>query len=195
MTKVATDYGLIRLSSMIAAGSLALALRSRHRCKRWPPPNAPPRAQARLPNSTGNGSSSVGSSLSPDSPRGFRETLGKCYDWGGRDVVLYDDMAPDFRIARSPEETRGLWETSFQALRHAHHLVLDGPETIVGDDLATSTLEFGAPLKPAEGQPVISIRARSTLVWRCTGDAWKIVSEHNSTRRITSEETRQLFGF
>lgn len=82
-----------------------------------------------------------------------------------------------------------------QALRRAHHLVLNGPETIIGGELATSTLEFAARLEPAEGQPIVSIRARSTLVWRCTGDAWKIVREHNSTRRITPEESRQLFGF
>jgi ketosteroid isomerase-like protein len=125
----------------------------------------------------------------------FREKLGKYYDWEARDVVLYDDMAPDFRIANSPEEYRALWESSFQALRRAHHLVLNGPETIVGGDLATTTLEFAARLEPAENQPVISIRARSTLVWRCTGDIWKIVREHNSTRRITPEESQQLFGF
>lgn len=125
----------------------------------------------------------------------FRDKLGKYYDWEADDVVLYDDMSPDFRIARSPEEYRALWEASFQALRRAHHLVLNGPETIVGDELATSTLEFAARLEPNEGQPVTSVRARSTLVWRCTSDGWKIVREHNSTRRITPEESHQLFGF
>jgi len=109
--------------------------------------------------------------------------------------VLYDDMAPEFHVARSADEYRALWERSFQALRRAHHLVLDGPETIVGSDLATSTLEFAARLEPAEGQPIVSIRARSTLVWRCTGDAWKIVREHNSTRRIAADESQRLFGF
>lgn len=74
----------------------------------------------------------------------FREKLGKYYDREARDVVLYDDMAPDFRVASSPEEYRALWEGSFQALRRAHHLVLNGPETIVGGDLATTTLEFAA---------------------------------------------------
>jgi ketosteroid isomerase-like protein len=125
----------------------------------------------------------------------FREKLGKYYDWEANDVVLYDDMSPDSRIARSPEEYRALWESSFQALRRAHHLVLNGPETIVGDELATSTLEFAARLEPAESPPIISVRARSTLVWRCTGDGWKIVREHNSTRRITPDESRQIFGF
>ncbi|WP_244491027.1 YybH family protein [Paramesorhizobium deserti] len=125
----------------------------------------------------------------------FREKLGKYYDWEANDVVLYDDMSPDFQIARSPEEYRALWESSFQALRRAHHLVLNGPEVIAGDKLSTSTLEFAARLEPPESQPIISVRARSTLVWRCTSDGWRIVREHNSTRRITPEESRQLFGF
>ena len=125
----------------------------------------------------------------------FREKLGKFYAWQGRDVMLYDDMSPDFRIARSADEYRALWETSFQALRRANHLVLNGPDAIVGGELATSTLEFGARLEPAEGQPIISIRARSTLVWRCTSDGWRIVREHNSSRRITQAESRRIFGF
>lgn len=125
----------------------------------------------------------------------FREKLGKYYDWKANDVVLYDDMAPDFRIARSPEEYRALWEASFQALRRANHLVLNGPETIVRDGLATSTLEFAGRLEPAEGQPIVSIRTRSTLMWRCTSDGWKIVREHNSSRRITPAESRQIFDF
>lgn len=78
----------------------------------------------------------------------FREKLGKYYDWEANDVVLNDDMSPDFRIARSPEEYRALWELSFQALRRAHHLVLNGPEAIVGEKLSTSTMEFAARLEP-----------------------------------------------
>ncbi|MDR6955315.1 ketosteroid isomerase-like protein [Ancylobacter sp. 3268] len=185
----------IRLSSIIAAGTLALAL-----------PSASQAQAVATTRCAVSGASSV-AELHREwilvgwdkpvaaQPWDFREKLGKYYDWEARDVVLYDDMAPDFRIARSPEEYRALWETSFQALRRAHHLVLNGPETIIGTELATSTLEFAARLEPAEGQPIVSIRARSTLVWRCTGDVWKIVREHNSTRRITPEESRQLFGF
>jgi ketosteroid isomerase-like protein len=186
---------LNRLSAIIAAGTLAVVM--------------PIAAQAQPDPATRCPASGAGSAPElhrewilvgwdkpvAGQPWDFREKLGKYYDWEAKDVVLYDDMAPDFRIARSPEQYRGLWEKSFQALRRAHHLVLNGPETIAGGDLATSTLEFAARLEPPESQPILSIRARSTLVWRCTGDAWKIVREHNSTRRITPEESRQLFGF
>jgi hypothetical protein len=125
----------------------------------------------------------------------FREKLGKYYDWEAGDVVLYDDLAPEFRVARSPEEYRALWGPSFQAMNRADHLVLNGPETIAGDELSTSTLEFAGRLEPAAGQPIISIRTRSTLVWGCSPEGWKIVREHNSSRNITPEESQQIFGF
>jgi ketosteroid isomerase-like protein len=125
----------------------------------------------------------------------FREKLGKYYDWEANDAVLYDDMAPDYRIARSPEEYRSLFEPSFQALRRANHLVLNGPETVFGDELATSTLEFAGRLEPADSQSIIAIRTRSSIVWRCTNGDWKIFREHNSSRRITPAESQKLFGF
>jgi ketosteroid isomerase-like protein len=127
-------------------------------------------------------------------PWDFREKLGKYYDWKARDVMLYDDMAPGYRIARSPGEYRTLWEPTFRAMRRANHLVIDGPDAIVGGELATSTLEFAGRLEPAEGS-IVSIRTRSTLIWRCTPDGWKIVREHNNSRRIKSDESRQIFGF
>lgn len=131
----------------------------------------------------------------PGQPWDFREKLGKYYDWDAGDVILYDDLAPEFRVAHSPEEYRTLWEPSFQAMNRADHLLLNGPDTIGGGDLATSTLEFAGRLEPPENQPIVSIRTRSTLVWRCTPDGWKIVREHNSSRTITASESRQIFGF
>jgi ketosteroid isomerase-like protein len=70
--------------------------------------------------------------------------------------------------------------------------VIGEPEAIAGEDLATSTLEFGARLEMADGS-IVGIRTRSTLVWRCADDGWRIVREHNSSRRITAEETQRLF--
>lgn len=183
------------LFSIVSAASLVLAS-----------PTAAPAQSATAPQCAASGATSISELhkewilVGWDKPVvgqswDFREKLGKYYDWEANDVILYDDMAPDFRIARSPEEYRALWEPSFQALRRANHLVLNGPETVVGDELATSTLEFVGRLEPAESQPVVSIRTRSTLVWRCTGDGWKIIREHNNSRRIAAEESRQILGF
>jgi ketosteroid isomerase-like protein len=122
----------------------------------------------------------------------FDEKFGRFYDYKANDMLLYDDFDPQYRVARSPREYSAIWSPSFKTLRTAHHIVLGEPEAIVGESLATSTLEFGARLEAADGS-IIGIRTRSTLVWRCTNAGWRIVREHNSSRRITAEETQQLF--
>jgi ketosteroid isomerase-like protein len=122
----------------------------------------------------------------------FDEKFGRFYDYEANDMVLYDDFDPQYRVARSPGEYSAIWSPSFKTLRSAHHIVIAEPEAIVGDGLATSTLEFGARLETADGS-IVGIRTRSTLIWRCASDGWRIVREHNSSRRITAEETQRLF--
>jgi ketosteroid isomerase-like protein len=122
----------------------------------------------------------------------FNEKFGRFYDYEANDMVLYDDFDPQYRVARSPGEYSAIWSPSFKTLRTAHHIVIAEPEAIVGDGFATSTLEFGARLETADGS-IVGIRTRSTLVWRCVNDGWRIVREHNSSRRITAEETQRLF--
>jgi ketosteroid isomerase-like protein len=123
----------------------------------------------------------------------FDEKFGRFYDYEAKDMVLYDDFDPQLRVARSPDEYSEIWSPPFKALRTAYHVVIAEPEAIVGGALATSTLEFGARLEVADGS-IVGIRTRSTLVWRCTHDGWRIVREHNSSRRITAEETQRLFA-
>lgn len=122
-----------------------------------------------------------------DGPFDFRQKLGHFYHWESSDVRLYDDFDPQHRVARSAGEYGSFWTEPFTALRSARHRVMDGPDAIIGGDIATSTLEFAARLEAADGQ-VVGIRARSSLVWQCTSDGWKIVREHNSTRRVPQQE-------
>ncbi|PMR74082.1 hypothetical protein [Billgrantia endophytica] len=44
-----------------------------------------------------------------------------------------------------------------------------------------------ARLETAEGE-IVGNRARTSLVWQCTSDGWRIVREHTSTRRVSREE-------
>jgi ketosteroid isomerase-like protein len=117
----------------------------------------------------------------------FRRKLGHFYHWESGDVRLYDDFDPQYRVARSAGEYGSFWTEPFTALRSAFHRVMDGPDTILGGDLATSTLEFAARLEAADGE-IVGIRTRSSLVWQCTSDGWKIVREHNSSRRVPQQE-------
>jgi ketosteroid isomerase-like protein len=125
-------------------------------------------------------------------PFDFRAKFAKYYDWDARDGHLYDDFDPQRRVARSPAEYGTFWTAPFTALRSAEHAVIDGPDVMSGtDDIAASTLEFVARLNAVDGK-IIGIRTRSSLVWRCLGDGWKIVREHNSSQMISPAETDAL---
>jgi|GEM_PF-688088 len=122
-----------------------------------------------------------------DPPFDFRLRLGHLYHWDSSDVRLYDNFDPQHRVARSANEWASIWTEPFTALRAARHSVMDGPDVIDGGLLSASTLEFAARLDTAEGE-IIGNRARSSLVWQCTSDGWKIVREHTSVRLVPREE-------
>lgn len=126
-----------------------------------------------------------------DGPFDFRAKLGDYYHWDTAEGVFYDDFDPDYRVARSPGEYGSFWVAPFTAMKSARHRVIDGPEAIVAADLATSTLEFAAALEAADGT-IVGIRTRSSLVWQCTPEGWKIVREHNSSRRVSRAEIDSL---
>lgn len=126
-----------------------------------------------------------------DGPFDFRSKLGKFYNLTSPDVLLYDDFDPQYRVARSADEYGAFWTAPFTAMRSARHRIMDAPNAIIGSGLATSTLEFAARLEAADGA-ITGIRTRSSLVWQCTEREWKIVREHNSTRRITQDEIDSL---
>ena len=122
----------------------------------------------------------------------FRAKFARFYDWVGQDLHLYDDFDPQRRVARSAEEYGTFWAAPFTALKSAQHGVINGPEVVTGTgELAAATLEFVARLE-AEGGKIVGIRTRSSLVWRCHADGWKIVREHNSSLPISPAETDQL---
>lgn len=57
----------------------------------------------------------------------FAETFRDYYDWNSDDVICYDDFESKDRVARSAAEYGWFWEPSFNALRSARHVVVDGP--------------------------------------------------------------------
>lgn len=126
-----------------------------------------------------------------DAPFDFRAKLGKYYDFSAPKVVLYDDFDPTRRVARSADAYGNFWKEPFTQLRSARHSVIDGPDVVMGTDLATSTLEFAAALEAADGK-IVGIRTRSTLVWHCKDASWKIVREHNSSTVIEVPEVKAL---
>ena len=70
-----------------------------------------------------------------DAPFDFRTKLGKYYDWSSTDVLLYDDLAPERRMARSAEAYGAMWTPIFVSQREVRHAVVDGPDAIIGGEL------------------------------------------------------------
>ncbi|WP_207480818.1 Cif family virulence factor [Arenibaculum pallidiluteum] len=126
-----------------------------------------------------------------DGPFSFRDKLGKYYDWSSPEVILYDDFDPQHRITRSAAEYGAIWEPPFSAMRSARHGVVFGPEVIQEGGLAHSTLQFAARLEGGDGT-VTGIRTLSSLAWRCTGEGWRIVREHNSSVVVPDGELQAL---
>lgn len=121
----------------------------------------------------------------------FANKLGKFYDWDSKDVRLYDSFDTKHRVARSAKEWSAIWTEPFRSLNEARHRVVDGPDVVVGRGLASSTLEFAARLEDGEGK-INGIRARTTHVWKCSQQGWKIVREHTSVRTVSREEIDSL---
>lgn len=120
-----------------------------------------------------------------DPPFDFRAKFGKYYDWAGQDVHLYDDFDRQRRVARSAAEYGTFWVAPFTVLKSARHGVINGPDAVSSTGhIAGSTLEFVARLEAADGK-IVGIRTRSSLVWRCHADGWKIIREHNSSLAIS----------
>ncbi|WP_234822912.1 hypothetical protein [Ensifer adhaerens] len=116
----------------------------------------------------------------------FADKLGRYYDLAG-EGVFYDDLAPNFRTVRRAADYGAMWEGPFNNMRAAIHAVSDGPDAIVGERVASTTLEFVARLETKDGA-VTAIIDRSQLGWECDGRRWVIRHEHNSARAVSESE-------
>lgn len=116
-----------------------------------------------------------------DPPFDFRAELGRYYDLKANNVHLYDDFNPAAPVARSADEYGKFRAGQLNQMRSARHSILSGPDIIVSGKLATSTLEYSAALEATDGK-ITYATVRSSLVWHCPQNSWKIVREHNSTR-------------
>jgi ketosteroid isomerase-like protein len=120
----------------------------------------------------------------------FADKLGRFYSQES-DLHLYDDYDPQHRVAQTAAEYGNFWEGPFNNFKSARHAVTDGPDVLIGGELATTTLEFVARLELSDGK-VNSIRARSSLVWRCEDGSWRIVREQNSVRDVPPDEVQTV---
>lgn len=126
-----------------------------------------------------------------DSTFVFTEKLGRFYDLGAPGVY-YDDLAPGQQTQKTPAAYGAMWEGPFNSMISARHGISDGVQALVGERVASTTLEFVARLEAADGS-LTAIFDRSQLGWECTGEGrWVIRHEHNSSRSATVEEIERF---
>jgi ketosteroid isomerase-like protein len=116
----------------------------------------------------------------------FREKLGQYYDWSASGSMMYDDVDPQRRVVRTPEAYGAIWEPLFNEMRSAEHRLSIPPQVLISGELAMVNLQFVAKLSALSGS-VTGIRTYTSLAWRCTGEGWKIVREHNSSTILAPE--------
>jgi ketosteroid isomerase-like protein len=121
----------------------------------------------------------------------FAEKLGRYYDLEAPGVY-FDDLSPEQVTMRTPASYGAMWEGPFNAMRSARHGISDPVEAIVGDRVASSTLEFVALLEAADGT-FSAIFDRSQLGWECHSDGrWVIRHESNSSRPAQVHEIEEF---
>ncbi|YBV94858.1 hypothetical protein M1D80_02395 (plasmid) [Phyllobacteriaceae bacterium JZ32] len=121
----------------------------------------------------------------------FAEKLGRYYELDASGVY-YDDLAPGQKTAYTPAEYGKMWEGPFNSMRSAKHGISDKVNAIVGDRVASTTLEFVARLEGQDGK-IFAIFDRSQLGWECLEEGrWVIRHEHNSSREATVDEIAEF---
>ncbi len=79
----------------------------------------------------------------------FSEKLGRYYDLEAPGVY-FDDLAPGQETKRTPASYGTMWEGPFNAIRTVRHGFSDPVQAIVGERVASTTLEFVARLEAAD---------------------------------------------
>lgn len=112
----------------------------------------------------------------------FRKDLGKYYDFTRSDLSLFDDFDPQLKVRNTAEDYGKIWHGLVPNFKSVHHKITEQPGVIAaGPGYSHTVMEFVFEVTPNKGDPMYLI-SRSSILWRCTADGWKIFKEHNSAR-------------
>lgn len=116
----------------------------------------------------------------------FRKDLGKYYDFASRDLSLFDDFDPELKVRNTADDYGKVWYGLVPKFKSVHHKITEQPGVIpVGPSYSHSVMEFVFEVTPKQGD-VMYLISRTSILWRCTPDGWKIFKEHNSARPSTA---------
>lgn len=114
----------------------------------------------------------------------FRQDLGRYYDFTRTDLSLFDDFDPKLQVRTTAEDYGSIWYQFVPTFKSVHHKITEPPSPIaVGPGYSHSVLEFVFEVTPKKGD-VMYLVSRSSILWRCGKDGWKIYREHNSAKPI-----------
>jgi hypothetical protein len=114
----------------------------------------------------------------------FRKDLGRYYDFTKNDLSLFDDFDPKLQVRTTAEDYGKIWHALVPSFKSVHHKITEQPSPIaVGPGYSHSVMEFVFEVAPKEGEAMYFI-SRTSILWRCSADGWKIFKEHNSARPV-----------
>jgi ketosteroid isomerase-like protein len=121
----------------------------------------------------------------------FRTDLGRYYDFTRKDLSLFDDFDPKLQARNTADSYGSIWYQFVPTFKSVHHKIIEEPSPIaVGPGYSHSILEFVFEVTPKKGD-VMYLVSRSSILWRCGPDGWKIYREHNSARPIQPSVYKQ----
>lgn len=114
----------------------------------------------------------------------FRKDVGKYYDLTSTDLSLFDDFDPALKVRNTADDYGTVWYGLVPKFKSVHHKITEHPNVVpTGPGYSHSVMEFVFEVTPKQGEPMYLI-SRSSILWRCTADGWKIFKEHNSARPV-----------
>jgi hypothetical protein len=120
----------------------------------------------------------------------FRKDLGRNYDFTRNDLSLFDDFDPKLQVRTTADDYGSIWYQFVPTFKSVHHKITEHPQPIaVGHGYSHSVLEFVFEVTPKKGD-VMYLISRSSILWRCGPDGWKIYKEHNSAKPIDASVYR-----
>lgn len=114
----------------------------------------------------------------------FRKDLGKYYDFNSRDLNLFDDFDPELKVRNTADDYGKVRYGLVPKFKSVHHKITEQPGVVAaGPGYSHSVMEFVFEVTPKQGD-VMHLISRTSILWRCTSDGWKIFKEHNSARPV-----------
>lgn len=121
----------------------------------------------------------IGWRHTPEEPFNFRRRLERFYDWSSDDTQFFDDFDKERRVNMSVVQYAAIWDEVIPAMKRLTNVMVGEPRILVSSDLAVMSVQFISSFVTAEGEEGRA-HTLSSLVWRRSGDGWRIIREHGS---------------